>query len=96
MTRAEEAALTAYPVKVEWVGNQYGGPEDINKLSRKKYQEGYSQAEEDLALGWGDMEKIYEIICEIDAELESLPYGLGYQEYWGEVLRRFNETREKK
>lgn len=34
---AEQKALEAYPIKEEWVGNQYGGMEDINSLSREKY-----------------------------------------------------------
>lgn len=49
--RAEEAALKAYPVKGEWVGNQYGEwDKDINRFARAKYIEGYEQAEQDLAL----------------------------------------------
>lgn len=45
---SEQKALEAYPIKEEWVGNQYGGLEDINSLSREKYQEGYDQAMQDL------------------------------------------------
>lgn len=45
---AEQKALEAYPIKEEWVGNQYGGLEDINSLSREKYQEGYNQAMQDF------------------------------------------------
>ena len=50
MTRAEEAAMKAYPIKDEWIGNQYGDFGDVNFETRKKYQEGYEQAEKDL--GW--------------------------------------------
>lgn len=45
---AEQKALEAYPIKEEWVGNQYGGMEDTNSLSREKYQEGYDQAFKDF------------------------------------------------
>lgn len=45
---AEQKALEAYPIKEEWVGNQYGGLEDTNSLSREKYQEGYDQAMQDF------------------------------------------------
>ena len=45
---AEQKALEAYPIKEEWVGNQYGGLEDVNSLSREKYQEGYDQAMQDF------------------------------------------------
>ena len=45
MTRAEEAALNAYPVK-----RQSGGL-DVNRIRRKRFQEGYEKAEEELAKG---------------------------------------------
>ena len=45
---SEQKALEAYPIKEEWVGNQYGGIEDTNSLSREKYQEGYDQAMQDF------------------------------------------------
>lgn len=45
---SEQKASEAYPIKEEWVGNQYGGIEDTNSLSREKYQEGYEQAVKDL------------------------------------------------
>jgi len=48
MSKAEEAAMKAYPVKEEWVGNQYGYLADVNATARKKYQEGYEQAEKDV------------------------------------------------
>ena len=49
MSRAEESASKAYPIKKEWVGNQYGYWWDVNEDSRVKYQEGYEQALKDLA-----------------------------------------------
>ena len=46
MTRAEEAALKAYPIKGEWVGNQYGEwDNDINRPKRNAFLQGYEQAE---------------------------------------------------
>lgn len=48
---SEQKALEAYPIKEEWVGNQYGGIEDTNSLSREKYQEGYDKAMQDF-LEW--------------------------------------------
>lgn len=54
---AENKALEAYPIKEEWVGNQYGGLEDTNSLSREKYQQGYNQAMQDFlekAVKWLD------------------------------------------
>lgn len=47
MTRAEEAALKAYPELLS--GSIFGPlPVDLNKACREKYQEGYEQAEKDL------------------------------------------------
>lgn len=48
MSRAEERALEAYPIKNEWVGNQYGSYGDINEDSREKFIQGYEQAEKDF------------------------------------------------
>ena len=48
--RAEEAALKAYPIVGAWVGNQYGEWDyDINEPKRTAFQNGYEQAEKDLA-----------------------------------------------
>lgn len=55
---SEQKALEAYPIKEEWVGNQYGGLEDINSSSREKYQEGYDQAIQDI------LEKAEKILTE--------------------------------
>ena len=47
--RAEEAALKAYPIKGEWVGNQYGEwDNDINMPKRSAFLQGYEQAEKDI------------------------------------------------
>ena len=49
MTRAEERALEAYPVKQRY-NDYYGDYEDINVVERISFQEGYELAEKDL--GW--------------------------------------------
>lgn len=91
MSKAEEAALKAYPnVLFPFT------PLDLNAYRREAFINGYGAAEKDLALTWEDMQKIYEIICGIDVELESLPYRLGYQEYWEAVLTRFKQFKEAK
>lgn len=49
MSRASEAALKAYPIQWEWVGNQYGEWDcDKNQELRKAFQQGYEQAEENI------------------------------------------------
>lgn len=51
--RAKEAALKAYPIKGEWVGNQYGEwDNDINRPKRNAFLQGYEQAEKDLAMSY--------------------------------------------
>ena len=51
MSKAEEKALEAYPVVLENVskGFNFSVDEDINFYPRKKFQEGYQAAEEDLS-----------------------------------------------
>ena len=49
MTKAEEKALEAYPVKQSY-NDYYGDYEDVNIVERISFQEGYEQAEKDL--GW--------------------------------------------
>ena len=50
MSIKEQRALEAYPIKKEWVGDQYGSYGDVNAESREKFLEGYEQAEKDLGL----------------------------------------------
>lgn len=66
--RSEEAAMKAYPVKGEWVGNQYGEwNADINRFPRTIFQEGYEQAEKEL--GWHSVD---ECLPEIGEEVIAL------------------------
>lgn len=48
MTRAEEQALKVYPIKEEWMGNQWDGVLiDVNVTIRDGFVEGYNQASKD-------------------------------------------------
>ena len=51
MSNAEERALEAYPVIMDSVskGFNFSVEEDINSYPRKKFQEGYQAAEEDMS-----------------------------------------------
>ena len=92
MTRAEEAALDAYPEQMEW--SPYGPiPVDTNLESREKYQEAYEQAEKDLTLTWEDMRKIVILFSEVTAELFDKADA---NEMCKETLRRFNEYKKEK
>jgi len=93
MSKAEERALEAYPVKEEWVGNQYGGPEDVNKISREKYTEGYHQAEKDLELSWKDIKEICVQSVLVEIDLGGL---VSDERHYTEVLKRFKDFKERK
>ena len=70
MTRAEEAAMKAYPIKGKWVGNQYGEwDNDINGPNRNAFLQGYEQAEKDLA-----------DVARFSSGLDGFFYGKGYQQ----------------
>ena len=84
--KANKRALEKYPKKIEWVGNQWdGAPFDVNSEKRFYYQQGYHQAEKDLALTCEDIKTIDKLLNQcVDC---SNPYQ--------EVLNRFNKLKEK-
>ena len=96
LTRAEEAALRAYPNEMVTTcarGNKFrAGP-----LLRRGFQEGYEQAEKDLGLTWKDIRKISRILDMIvDDDIKGkIPEEWGDEEYYEEVLRRFNKAKEE-
>lgn len=90
--RAEEAALKAYPKETR---NESGFVINIGhpQWIRDYYIEGYEQAEKDLALTPDDIKLITKIHYEIVFKDTT---GVKVGEVPSEVLRRFNEQREKK
>lgn len=88
--RAEEAALKAYPVREEWYGNQYGSFGDVNKQPRLKFQQGYEQAEKDLALSIDDIEKIHTFLYAVKNNKQGVfTFTRLSDEQYKEVLQRF-------
>lgn len=68
--RAEEKALEAYPITGKWIGNQYGEWDpDINRTLRAAHQQGYEQAEKDLA-----------DVAAFSSGPDGFYYGKGYQQ----------------
>ena len=55
--------------------------------------DGYKQAEKDLALTWEDIKMIFTIADNYDSEFNR-PH-IGSDAYYKEVLRRFNEQKER-
>ena len=62
------------------------------RQERDGFIKGYEQAEKDLALTWEDTSAIVEIAMDIIGEGKIH----GEQNIYTEVLKRFNERREKK
>lgn len=96
MTRAEEAAFKTYPPKIgtayDAIGIEY--ETDVNARERLGFQRGYEQAEKDLALTWVDIKTIDLMIAEVDMGLsDDRDSTVPDQKFYGEVLKRFNETR---
>ena len=92
--RSEEAALEAYPKLLS--GSIFGPlPVDLNKACREKYQEGYEQAEKDLALTWEDVQllDLYAMECQVE-ESKGRKFNSS-QEFFEEVLQRFKARKEK-
>lgn len=94
MTRAEERALEAYPTQDMYSSLLDGS----NRLKREVFINGYEQAEKDLALTWEDIKKISRILdIMVDDDLKGeIPKEWGEEEYYEEVLRRFNKAKEEK
>ena len=83
MTKAEQAALEAYP------HHTAENLDDVIK-ARKFFAKGYEQAEKDLALTWEDMQRIVEIYYTLHDSYK------GNSNIYNEVLRRFNKSKEEK
>lgn len=103
--RAKQAALKAYPPTYTTVKRHAKRVQselvDTHKPVRAIFQQGYEQAEQDLALTWEDvrtiLDKENDILheCNDNAQqvIEVYPKR---EDYYGEILKRFNEQREKK
>ena len=94
MTRAEQAAKKAYPKEDGKVWHStFGTFEfDRNAGARKAYQEGYEQAEKDLALTWKDIRIIGDLLVAVFND-----YGIvSDKKIYTEILRQFNEQRNEK
>ena len=92
--RAEEAALEAYPIKQSY-NDYYGDYEDVNIVERISFQEGYEQAEKDLELTWEDVQllDLYAMECQVE-ESNGRKFNSS-QEFFEEVLQRFNKTKNE-
>lgn len=93
MSKAEERAFKAYPVK-----NAERDGYDENLRERKGFVKGYHQAEKDKELTWRDIEQILDIINNlVDENFNADDFGIpANKEFYQEVLKRFNKERKEK
>lgn len=95
MTKAEERALEFYPIKDYNKEPNYIHSCDskmLDEVYREVFMLGYEQAEKDLALTWGDIQLLdfYAMECQVE-ESKGRKFNSS-QEFFEEVLRRFNKT----
>ena len=94
MSKAEERALKAYPVKIA-ARDGY----DENLRERKGFVKGYEQAEKDNELTWKDLKLLQNISHGIFAETAngSAEFYQVYpteQSFFEEVLKRFKDLKK--
>lgn len=90
--RAEQAALKAYPISRLPFFPGSVASYDTNEEKRMVYEEGYEQAEKDLALTWEDIQTIDNIVVDM-ARNTDWPLR-GQEVFYTEVLNRFNSAKE--
>ena len=86
MTRAEEAALEAYPDYPTMDGGYV-----TQRKTRKVFKQGYEAAEKDLVLTWEDMELLHRLFAE-----EEDNFSKHDKYFYTEVLTRFKQFKKGK
>ena len=93
MSKAEERALEAYPVAIG-IYSDNCREYDTNESDRLTYQEGYEQAEKDLALTIEDIELLHTFLYAVKNNKQgAFTFTRLSDEQYQEVLRRFNERK---
>lgn len=96
MTRAEEAALKAYP-NVEQPVWDKSHPKTlfVRHTERNAFIQGYEQAEKDLALTAGKIKKILDIAERMQQEGQNSgwfpPEWYGTEQFYEELLKRYKQ-----
>ena len=93
LTRAEAAALAAYPDKEKSKCITAFGTFEIdnNRPAREGFIKGYEQAEKELALTWKDIRDICQEFIDVNYDTE---HHYSIQEKYEEILRRFKEAKK--
>lgn len=93
MSKAEKRALEAYPISRLPFFPGSVASYDTNEERRMIYEEGYEQAEKDLALTWEDIQTIDNIVVDM-AHNTDWPLR-GQEVFYTEVLNRFSKIKEE-
>ena len=96
MTKAEERALEAYPkLSVASVCLDGTSPVDLNTGARKRFIEGYKQAEKDLALTIQDLELLHTFLYAVKNNKHgAFTFTRLTDEQYAEVLKRYLEAKK--
>lgn len=91
ISRAEEAALEAYPDYPTMDGGYV-----IQRKTRKVFKQGYKAAEKDLSLTWEDVKEIVRIAdTMMDFDPNDRPEWMESDKaYYTEVLKQFKEGKQ--
>lgn len=93
MSRAEQAAMKAYPE--DWQAGYFDDPDEVrddNEEAREYFQQGYGQAEKDLALTADDVKNIFNKVR--DKQVKYCATEGCYQEVADWFNKQRNDTRE--
>ena len=88
MSKAEERALKAYPIKI---AEREGYDENLRE--RKGFIKGYHQAEKDNELTWENISKIISIDQQVCETMGISDYTHNHQQAMEEILKRFKEKK---
>lgn len=99
MTKAEEAAIKAYPDNdvLFFAEDADGNTHPVTTFGREMngFIRGYEQAEKDLALTWQDIARIDDMLREVENCIACIDLPtMGREEYYTEVLKRYNELKK--
>lgn len=86
MSKAEERALKAYPIKHD---------DSWNSHCRRLYISAYNQAEKDLKLTWDDVSLLNCLLNEVEHDFKKGVYeDRSYKGYCQEVLKRYKDLKK--
>ena len=94
MSKAEDLAIELFPLlETDKIGNNPYISYNTEQLAKREgFINGYHQAKKDLELTWKDIREIIDISFEEATGLQRKP-NIYKEQYYQEVLKRFNERK---